>query len=161
MKSIVLATCTAAAMLAGGVTAQDQCQIPQSVLDSIDLSNLSTQCGNIARDPTFETCDSCFAGLLGGLLFPLYPSLGLSYADFPQSPAVLAQQLVSGDVAIGIDPSGNDPCSQKFTDIADASGANLQEYFLGIIGCDTGKGWGPLTLDEIKKVNPDFTAAKK
>lgn len=158
MKTFAVAVVAACALTAGA-RAQETCDLSQDVIDSIDYKTLAESCSPLASDASFEQCDACVASLLGDLLFPLYPSLDLKYEDFPKSPAILAQQLLSGelDIASAFDTEG--PCSDELEALAEEAGADPQTYFSGIIGCDTTKGWGPNVISTVTEYYPDFVAA--
>lgn len=113
----------------------------------------------MGRSPTFEACDTCFSSLLGDFLFEIYPYVGLSYEDFPADPSILASQLMSGEADIGLDLTGNDPCTEELQTRADESGVNLQSALMGILGCDYNKGWGPNTVTTVQEYYPGFIAA--
>lgn len=158
MKTFAIAVVAACALTAGS-RAQDTCDLPQDVLDVIDFKTLDTSCKGLATDTSFEQCDTCVSSLLGDFLFPLYPSLGLKFEDFPKSPAILAQQLLSGefDITSAFDTEG--PCSAELETLAEEANANPQAYFSSIIGCDTTKGWGPNVISTVTKYYPEFVAA--
>jgi hypothetical protein len=98
--------------------------------------------------------------LLEDFLFKLYPYLDLNYEDFPADPTILASQLMSGDTeSLGIDLTGNDPCTPELQKRAEESGADLQTALMGILGCDYNQGWGPNTIETVQEYYPDFVAA--
>mmetsp|Transcript_8684 Transcript_8684/g.17307 ORF Transcript_8684/g.17307 Transcript_8684/m.17307 type:complete len:163 (+) Transcript_8684:90-578(+) len=145
---------------AGGVKAEETCNIPADVLDSLNFTNLYESCESLGRSPTFDACDTCFSSLLGDFLFKLYPYLDLNYEDFPADPTILASQLMSGDTeSLGIDLTGNDPCTPELQKRAEESGADLQTALMGILGCDYNQGWGPNTIETVQEYYPDFVAA--
>lgn len=158
MKTFAVAVVAACALTAGA-RAQGTCDLPQDVIDKINYKNLATACAPLASDTSFEKCDTCLASLLGDLLFPLYPTLGLKYEDFPKSPAILAQQLLSGDLDLTSAFDTNGPCSAELEALAKEADADPQTYFSGIIGCDTTQGWGPTVISTVTEYYPDFVAA--
>ncbi len=158
MKTFAVAVVAACALTAGA-RAQETCDLSQDVLDSIDFKTFDESCKVLATDASFEQCDTCVASLLSDFLFPLYPSLGLEFEDFPKSPAILAQQLLSGefDIASAFDTEG--PCSAELEAMAEEANVDPQSLFTGIIGCDTSKGWGPNVISAVTEYYPDFVAA--
>lgn len=158
MKTFAVAVVAACALTAGA-RAQDTCDLPEDVINSIDYANFASSCNPMLSNAGFEQCDKCVSSLLGDFLFPLYPSLGLKVEDFPASPSILAQQLISGelDIASAFDTDG--PCSDVLEALAEEADADPQAYFSGIIGCDTTKGWGPLTIAAVQEYYPEFAAA--
>ena len=163
MKSTLLKTTAAlaAASMAGThVLAQDTtCDLPAETIAKIDFASIAAACEYIGGDQSYDTCDACLGSILGGLLLPLYPSLGLDVTTFPTSPTELATALASGeDVGLTAISAGG-PCSEYLTDEADAADADVQAYFFSIIGCDSTVGWGPKVIDAVTQYYPRFVAA--
>lgn len=150
---------TATALLAMAAASRAQeCNLDADVLSKIDFENIAARCEFIAGDQSFETCDACLGAILGDLLLPLYPSLGLDVTTFPTSPALLAQALAGGDdVGLAAFSEGG-PCSDYLTEQAEAANADVQAYFFSIIGCDATVGWGPQVIEAVTEFNPDFVA---
>ncbi len=159
MKTTALTAVLALAMVGTQALAQDECNLTQETLDKIDYASIATACEYIGGDQSFDTCDACLGSLLGNLLLPLYPSLGLDVSTFPASPTELATALASGEDVGLTSISDGGPCSEFLTNEADAADADVQAYFFSIIGCDSSVGWGPKVIDAVTQYYPGFVAA--